>query len=182
MPTVSKPYGCRIPQGAKRHTTAAQPNPGSQPWKAPQTGREASQRRGTESRTPDGLTLYPSPSQDAAAGREIRAGLDARRRLASEVEVIWLDPAAQGLPWLREGFWHRRPTGSAVKAYTTDSRGRVVRAFLARDCDLAAYADLMRRGCGTCPIEAVDPRTIRPAVPALPAHPGLLALQREGGR
>lgn len=182
MPTVSKPYGCRTPKGVERHTTAAQLNPGSEPWKAPRTGPEASQDRGAQSRSVDGLSVYPSPSQDAATGREIRAGFDARRRLASEVEVIWLDPTARELPWLREGFWHRRPIGTAVKAYTADSRGRVVRAFLARDCDLAAYAELQQQGAGTCPIEAVDPRTIRPAVPALPAHPGLLALQREAGR
>jgi hypothetical protein len=97
------------------------------------------------------------------------------------VGVIWLDPAARWLPWLREGFWQRRPVGTAVKAYTVDGSGRVVRAFLARRDDLTAYAELQRKRCGTCPIEAVDPRTIRPAVPALPAHPGLLALQ-EGRR
>ena len=123
-------------------------------------------------------TVWPSPSQEAAA----RDREGNRERLASEVEVIWLDPTAQGLPWLREGFWHRRPKGGAVKAYTADNRGRVVRAFLARRDDLTAYAELQRKRCGTCPIEAMDPRTIRPAVPALPAHPGLLALQREAGR
>lgn len=125
---------------------------------------------------------WPSPSQHAAAGPSIRYGLKAGQRLASEVEVIWLDPAARRLPWLREGFWHRRPVGTAVKAYTVDGRGRVVRAFLARDCDLAAYAALLRVGAGTCPIEGIHPPSIAPGVPAEPAHPHLLRQRGEVAR
>lgn len=166
METVAQRYRSGIASGHNRRTDSQESNPETP------TGEPGK----------DGRIVWPSPSQDAAAGRWCRAGLEAGPRLASEVEVIWLDPTAQDLPWLREGFWHRRPRGGAVKAYTVDGAGRVVRAFLARRVDLAAYADLMRRGCGTCPIEAVDPRTIRPGVPALPAHPGLLALQGEAGQ
>lgn len=93
--------------------------------------------------------------------------------------MIWLDPAARNLPWLREWFCKRRPVGTAVKAYTVDGRGRVVRAFVARNCDLAAYAELLQVGAATCPIEGVHPPSIAPGIPAEPAHPHLLRRRGE---
>ena len=111
MKTLAQPQGCGIGSGQSNGPT----DPKQSNHKTP-TGKPGI----------DGRIVWPSPSQDAAAGREIRAGLNASQRLASEVEVIWLDPTAQGLPWLREGFWHRRPTGTAVKAYTAEKREELV--------------------------------------------------------
>lgn len=91
-------------------------------------------------------------------------------RLQAEVELIWLDPHGLQLEWVRELFTNRRPIGPHVRAVTLDSRGRCCRAFLARDCDLAAYRSLQATGNGTCPIEGVHPPSIAPGAPALPAH------------
>lgn len=121
------------------------------------------------------LGYWPSPSQEAVAERWYEAEL-----LASEVEVRWLDPHGQHLPWARERFLdpippRRRPRGREVRAVTLDKRGRTVRCYIARDDDLAAYGQLLAQHRGTCPMEAVDPLTIKPGQPALPAHPKLLA-------
>lgn len=69
------------------------------------------------------------------------------------------------------------PPAGRLWAFTTDSRGRVVRAFTADRQSIAAYAELQRQGAGTCPIEAVWPQSIAPGQPAEPAHPYLLQLQ-----
>ena len=89
----------------------------------------------------------------------------------------WANPAADAPPWLRESFPNRRPPAGRLWAFTTDSRGRVVRAFTADRQSIAAYAELQRQGAGTCPIEAVWPQSIAPGQPAEPAHPYLLQLQ-----
>ena len=97
--------------------------------------------------------------------------------LAKEVEFRWTKPAADAPPWLRESFPNRRPPASRLWALTTDSRGRVVRAFTADRRSIAAYAELQRQRAGTCPIEAVWPQSIVPGQPAEPAHPYLLQLR-----
>jgi hypothetical protein len=81
---------------------------------------------------------------------------------------------------LRESFRTRKPTTSALWAFTTDSRGRIVRAFIADQACIAAYAELQANGWGTCPIEAVRPASIAPGQPAEPAHSYLLQLQGVG--
>lgn len=111
-------------------------------------------------------SVTPSPSQ--------RAPGPLRQRLESEREVVWRNPSDQSLPWLREVFVSRRPTGHNCRAYTVDGRGRVVRAFLISQRSSEAYARLLRDGYGTCPIEAIRPATIVPGRPAEPAHPYLL--------
>ena len=119
---------------------------------------------------PDGRFLWPSHSQKPKNAP----------RLAQEVGLVWVKPAAQAPPWLRESFRRRRPTTSALWAYTTDSRGRIVRAFIADKDSIAAYAELRANGWGTCPIEAVWPPSITPGQPAEPAHTYLLQLQGVG--
>ena len=122
------------------------------------------------------LGYWPSPSQEAV----LEQWDQELALLASEVQVRWLDPHAQHLPWLREKFLdpyppRRRPRGREVRAVTLDKRGRTVRTFTARDDDLAAYGQLLSQQRGTCPMEAVDPLTIKPGQPATPAHLKLLA-------
>lgn len=90
--------------------------------------------------------------------------------LAAETEVLWLDPNAPGMAWLRESFPPRRPRGAHVRALTLDSAGRVVRAFTATPEAIAAYARGLALGTATCPLEAVAPWTIQPGMPAAPAH------------
>jgi len=100
------------------------------------------------------------------------------KALAKEVELKWAKPEADAPLWLRESFCTRRPKGSHLWAYTTDSRGRIVRAFTAKPECISAYADLQRQKKGTCPGEGVWPPSIIPGQPAEPAHPYLL--QRQG--
>jgi hypothetical protein len=119
---------------------------------------------------PDGRHLWPSHSQKPKNAH----------RLAQEVELHWVKPQAQAPGWLRESFRTRRPTTSALWAFTTDSRGRIVRAFIADKASIAAYAELQANGWGTCPIEAVRPASIAPGLPAEPAHSYLLQLQEVG--
>jgi hypothetical protein len=115
----------------------------------------------------------PDPVMRCWPSRSQRAMPHQLKRLAQEVEVRWLDPAATGLPWLRELFTDRRPRGPGVRAITMDRRGRCVRAFLALERDFEAYARLRAAGCGTCPLEGVLPASIAPGQPAQPAHPRL---------
>jgi hypothetical protein len=114
--------------------------------------------------------LYPSRSQNPRNAHH----------LTREVALEWAKPAAMAPPWLRESFPNRRPHQSRLWAFTTDSRGRVVRAFTADQASIDAYAELQRRECGTCPIEAVWPPSIVPGQPAEPAHTYLLQLQEVG--
>jgi hypothetical protein len=99
-----------------------------------------------------------------------------RPALEQEVQITWLlpEPEARQLPWLRERFWGKRPKRPDLIAYSTDARGRCIRCWLSRPEDRHAYAELLRKGCGTAPIEAVHPPTIAVGQPALPAHPFLL--------
>lgn len=114
--------------------------------------------------------VWPSHSQDARNAD----------RLAKEVELHWVKPASEAPGWLREKFRRHRPRRASLWAYTTDRRGRIVRAFTADTASIAAYAELQRTGYGTCPIEAVWPPSITPGQPAEPAHPYLLQLQEVG--
>ena len=117
-----------------------------------------------------GGVLWPSHSQEPKYAH----------RLAQEVALHWVKPQAQAPGWLRESFRTRKPTTSALWAFTTDSRGRIVRAFIADRACIAAYAALQRLECGTCPIEAVRPASIALGLPAEPAHSYLLQLQGVG--
>lgn len=101
-----------------------------------------------------------------------------RPALEREVAITWVLPEAKArqLPWVRERFWSKRPKRSDLIAYSTDSRGRCIRCWLSRPEDRAAYAELLRRGAGTAPIEGVHPPSIAVGRPALPAHPFLLPL------
>ena len=115
------------------------------------------------------MTYWPSPSQQALT--DPWSAHDGQA-LASEVRLIWRDPRAFHLPWLRERFLID-PTRSwprSIRARTVDRRGRTIRVFTARDDDLEAYARLIERRKGTCPCEAVDPLTIAVGQPAVPAH------------
>ena len=114
-----------------------------------------------------GLRLLPARSQRPQYAEA----------LGKEVQLRWANPTAEAPAWLRESFPSRRPPASRLWAFTTDSRGRVVRAFTADRQSIAAYAELQRQGAGTCPIEGVWPPTITPGKPAEPAHPYLLQLQ-----
>lgn len=114
-----------------------------------------------------GLRLSPARSEHP---RHAKA-------LTKEVELRWLRPIDESPLWLRESFPRRRPPASRLWAYTTDSRGRVVRAFTAEQQCIAAYAALQLQGNGTCPIEGVWPPSITPGQPAEPAHLYLLQLQ-----
>lgn len=99
-----------------------------------------------------------------------------RPALEREATITWLLPEAEAraLPWLRERFPSTRPKRSDLIAYSTDARGRCVRAWFSRPEDQHAYERLVRAGAGTAPIEAVHPATIEPGRPAAPAHPFLL--------
>lgn len=99
--------------------------------------------------------------------------------LTREVALHWAKPPSEAPLWLRESFPNRRPPAGRLWAYTTDSRGRVVRAFCANQDSIAAYAELQRQRNGTCPIEGVWPPSITPGRPAESAHPYLLRLQQE---
>jgi len=117
----------------------------------------------------------PARSPRCWASRSQLARAPQLERLRAEAQLIWLDPHGIELEWVREVFTNRRPHGAHVRAVTLDSRGRCCRAFLARDCDLAAYRRLRAGGHGTCPVEGVHPGSIRPGEPALPAHAWLAA-------
>lgn len=99
-----------------------------------------------------------------------------RPALEREATIVWLLPEAESraLPWVRERFWSKRPKRADLIAFSTDNRGRCIRCWLSRPEDRHAYAELLRKGCGTAPIEAVHPPTIAVGQPALPAHPFLL--------
>jgi hypothetical protein len=115
-------------------------------------------------------TIHPSRSQKA-----IKADPHC---LASEVDVIWLDPAARGLPWLRELIKpHDQSDIPCLLAYTVDSHGRLVRAFTSSPKSQDAYAIGFAAGWCTCPLEGIDPQTIARGQPAEPAHPKLRQLQ-----
>lgn len=150
----------------------------------PPTARTLSHRSRGQASTPDkssescalGNHTYPH----CTPSRSQRADAVHLKRLASEVRVVWLDPAGRHLPWLRESFARRRPTGDAVRAVTLDDSGRVVRVFSVRTDALAAYAKGFAEGLLTCPIEGVLPRSIVAGRPAEPAH-RQLALMAEAG-
>jgi len=99
-----------------------------------------------------------------------------RAALERESEIRWVVPEAEAraLPWLRERFTGTRPKRSDLIAFSTDARGRCIRAWFSRAEDRAAYARLLRAGAGTCPLEGVHPPSIAAGQPALPAHPFLL--------
>lgn len=101
-----------------------------------------------------------------------------RPALEREVQITWVLPEgeARQLPWLRERFPTTRPKRSDLIAYSTDARGRCIRAWFSRPEDQAAYDELLRRGAGTAPIEAVWPPSIAAGRPSQPAHPHLLPL------
>ena len=120
-------------------------------------------------------TIHPSRSQKA-----IKADPHC---LASEVDVIWLDPTARQLPWLRELMKpHDQSDIPCLLAYTVDNHGRLVRAFTSSPRSQEAYARGFAAGWCTCPLEGIDPRTIAPGLPAAPAHLKLLQQQQEAGR
>jgi len=77
-----------------------------------------------------GRLVWPSHSQEPKNAA----------RLAREVALHWAKPKAQAPPWLRESFRRRRPTTSSLWAYTTDSAGRIVRAFTADPASIAALS------------------------------------------
>lgn len=124
----------------------------------------------TESNSGTAGSVFPSRSQ-----RALKADPGC---LASEVELIWLDPAARQLPWLRERFTSNRRIPGLL-ALTVNSRGRIVRAFYARPECQAVYARGFAAGWCTCPLEGIDPQTIAPGQPAEPAHPKLRQLQQQ---
>jgi hypothetical protein len=99
-----------------------------------------------------------------------------RPQLERETALVWLLPEAEGrgLPWLRERFPTTRPKRSDLIAFTTDTRGRCIRAWFSRREDQAAYLQMVASGAGTCPIEAVHPPSIQLGQPSQPAHPHLL--------
>jgi hypothetical protein len=100
--------------------------------------------------------------------------------LAREVEIHYLHvtPAKGRTPWPpggpawgRERFCHRR-TAAGMLAYSTDSRGRIIRGWFSNPTDHAAYAAGGSGSFGpiTCPIEAVVLEHLQPGVPGIPAH------------
>lgn len=99
-----------------------------------------------------------------------------RPALEREADIVWVLPEQQArqLPWLRERFPTTRPKRSDLIAYSTDARGRCVRAWFSRPEDRDAYAELLRKGCGTAPIEGVWPPSIQLGHASQPAHPHLL--------
>jgi hypothetical protein len=136
--------------------------------------------------SPEGLEHHtvvtlPAPEPLSSAGGFLWPSRSQRpqnaQHLAREVALHWPRPATKAPPWLRESFPSRRPPATRLWAFTTDSRGRVVRAFTAGRLCIAAYAELQRTQCGTCPIEAVWPPSIAVGQPAEPAHRYLLQLQ-----
>ena len=131
----------------------------------------AAQQQSSENPTgKPGILVWPCRSQKPKHAE----------RLAQETELRWVRPASEAPGWLRESFQRTRPKSSSLWAFTTDSSGRIVRAFSADERSIAAYAELQRNGYGTCPIEAVWPPSIAPGQPAEPAHLHLLALQEVG--
>ena len=81
-------------------------------------------------------------------------------------------PWPEGRPiWGRERFCHRR-SALGLLAYSTDSRGRMIRGWFSNPADHAAYAI---GGSGTfgpitCPIEAVALELLAPGCPGIPGH------------
>lgn len=100
--------------------------------------------------------------------------------LAREVEIHYLHsttakgrtPWPPGGPqWGRERFCHRR-TAYGMVAYSTDSRGRIIRGWFSNPTDHAAYLTGGEEMPGplTSPIEAVWLAALQPGQPSLPAH------------
>lgn len=76
-----------------------------------------------------------------------------------------------GAIWGREQFCRRR-TAHGMVAYSTDSRGRIVRGWFATPTDHTAYAAGGEGMPGplTCPIEAVWLELLAPGLPGFPGH------------
>lgn len=104
-------------------------------------------------------------------------------RLASEAQLIWVNPQAQSAPWLRELFpipydWS---PDEHTWAFTTDAAGNVVREFRCSQRSLDAYSRCVIEGESygpppSCPVEAVLPCSIAPARPAIAAHDTIRAI------
>lgn len=103
---------------------------------------------------------------------------DRAHDLARESSIIWQAPEAEArrLPWARERFGKPSRSQKGLIARSVDGRGRTIRYWVCRPDDRDAYGDLLRKGCGTAPIEAVWPSSIAVGRPAPPAHPHLLPL------
>ena len=73
--------------------------------------------------------------------------------------------------WGRERFCHRR-SALGLLAYSTDSRGRMIRGWFSNPADHAAYAigGSGTFGPVTCPIEAVALELLAPGCPGIPGH------------
>lgn len=116
-------------------------------------------------------TACKSTSQKAVE----RPGSEDHVRLASEVNVLWIDPDARDMEWLREHFHCQYSrtrldtSGRVIRAITVDERGRIVRVFRASQEAIDAYRQEWHRGV-FCPIEAVLPSSIKPGEPAIQAH------------
>ena len=112
--------------------------------------------------------------------------------LAAEVELLWLKPEGQQLPWIRECFPHGAggpsaqwepahwPHASTFKpplwqpdehtyAVTLSANGHTCREFRCSQRSLDAYAALAAIGGPGVPLEAVLPGSIALGVPAEPA-------------
>ena len=100
--------------------------------------------------------------------------------LAQEVAIhrLHVTPAKGRTPWPpggpiwgRERFCRRR-TAYGMVAYSTDSRGRIIRGWFANPTDHTAYAagGFGTFGPLTCPIEGVWLELLAPGLPGFPGH------------
>jgi hypothetical protein len=116
-------------------------------------------------------TFLPLGCHLHAPSWEVRNAEALDREVA--IHHIAIDPTdwLGGAPrWGRERFCRRRSPG--LLAYSTDSRGRIIRGWFSNPTDQAAYAAGGSGSFGqiTCPIEAVVLEHLQPGVPGIPAH------------
>lgn len=119
---------------------------------------------------PDGCRLHArswDPRYAAALAQEVE--IHRLHKRPAKGQTSW---PPGGPTWGRERFCCRRRTAAGLVAYSTDSRGRIIRGWFTNPTDHAAYA---AGGGGmpgplTCPNEGVWLELLAPGLPGFPGH------------